>query len=84
MSGSTWIIVYDLDGTLLNTLEDIAFAANKALTQIHPTCKSFELPVVKTMIGDGARILMERMLTAATLRTPEKPEVDEAFRIFLD
>lgn len=52
------IIIFDLDGTLLNTLEDLADAVNYALRQYNlPT---HDLPAVRMMVGNGVRRLMER------------------------
>ena len=51
-------ILFDLDGTLTNTLQDIADAMNRALTLHH-------LPVWETddyryLVGNGARVLARR------------------------
>ena len=64
-------IIFDLDGTLLNTLADIAAAANHAL-------KSANLPEHETaafgaMVGDGMAKLAERALPE-DLRTPGSVE----------
>lgn len=53
-------IIYDLDGTLLDTLRDIAETANVVLQQhgfpTHP------LEAYATFVGDGLGVLMERIL----------------------
>ena len=53
-------VVFDLDGTLLDTLQDIADSANKALEEagfpIHPTRE------YATFLGNGVRTLVERIL----------------------
>lgn len=55
-------VVFDLDGTLINTLEDIALACNKVLTDngypAHP------VDAYRKMVGDGAITLVERALPA--------------------
>lgn len=56
-------ILFDLDGTLLNTLEDLANAANNALT-------AFGLPAhpvdaYRYFIGEGAKNLMKNALPPA-------------------
>jgi phosphoglycolate phosphatase len=55
-------ILFDLDGTLLNTLDDLADAGNFALTQmgfpVHPTV------AYKYFIGDGVETLVRRALPA--------------------
>ena len=64
MQVSSWpgAVIFDLDGTLVDTLPDIATSLNSALTgeDLPP------LPVekVRPMIGSGARILIERALSA--------------------
>ncbi len=53
-------VIFDLDGTLLDTLEDIADAANRVLA-----LKGFPtrpLDVHRAAVGNGARQLMERVL----------------------
>lgn len=61
-------VLFDLDGTLLDTLEDIADAANRALARhrypVHP------LPSFRYFVGEGARTLVERTL-------PENARVKE-------
>lgn len=53
-------VLFDLDGTLLNTLTDIANAANFAMTRLdqptHPVAD------FRRMVGDGADVLMQRAL----------------------
>jgi phosphoglycolate phosphatase len=53
-------VLFDLDGTLLNTIEDIADAVNRAL-------KSLSFPVhpvesYKEFVGDGITVLAKRVL----------------------
>ena len=53
-------VVFDLDGTLLDTLQDLAAACNHALSAMglptHP------VDAYRTMVGNGIPTLMERML----------------------
>ncbi|MBO5911016.1 MAG: HAD family hydrolase [Elusimicrobiaceae bacterium] len=62
------LVIFDLDGTLLNTLDDLAVAANHALTACgfapHTVdeCRQF--------VGNGITKLLERALPE-TARTPE-------------
>lgn len=58
----TKVVVFDLDGTLLDTLVDISLAANAAMTELHPALPGYPHPEVRLMIGDGARVLLQRML----------------------
>ena len=54
------LIVFDLDGTLINSLEDLADSANHILTQhgfpTHP------IDAYRYFVGDGVRKLIERIL----------------------
>ncbi len=56
--------LFDLDGTLLDTLDDLADSANTALEQlgypIHPTDS------YRYFVGDGMRTLIERIMPAGS------------------
>jgi phosphoglycolate phosphatase len=53
-------ILFDLDGTLLDSLEDIARSANQVLRQLgHPV---HPLQAYKLFIGDGLSVLFQRAL----------------------
>ena len=53
-------VIFDLDGTLLDTLEDLADSANEALVggglEAHP------VEAYRTFVGEGMGVLMERIL----------------------
>lgn len=53
-------VIYDLDGTLLNTLEDLAGAVNHAMGQLGFAPHSLES--VRRMVGDGMDMLIRRAL----------------------
>ena len=57
-------VIFDLDGTILNTLDDLADSANHVLTArgfpTHPTER------YKTFVGNGIPKLIERMLPSGT------------------
>ena len=68
-------IVFDLDGTLIDSLEDITNACNHALTCVNaPTRSTLE---IKSMIGGGVRRLLARALV-----TEDTYRIDEARRYF--
>ena len=52
--------VFDLDGTLLDTLTTIAYYGNLALNKFG--IRSIETEEYKYLVGNGAKILVERML----------------------
>ena len=53
--------IFDLDGTLLNTLDTIAHFGNMALE--HFGIASIPTKEYKTLVGNGSRVLIERMLS---------------------
>lgn len=59
-------VLFDLDGTLLNTLEDLADSVNAALATMGYAPRSLE--EVRTFVGNGVRLLIRRALP---------PEADE-------
>ena len=75
-------LVFDLDGTLIDSRRDIATAVNRmregyGLPPLH-------LEQVVTMVGEGARVLVERAFSKGS----EEPEasserIDEALAIYL-
>ena len=66
-------ILFDLDGTLLDTLEDLKDGVNHALRTLGYPERTLE--EVRTFVGNGARKLME-------LSVPEGTDGEEAFRVF--
>jgi phosphoglycolate phosphatase len=55
-------IVFDLDGTLVDSLPDIAAALNGALAEIG--ARPLPLETVRGMVGDGSPVLVGRALAA--------------------
>ena len=51
-------ILFDLDGTLLDTLEDLRDSVNAALTHFGWETRSLE--EIRHFVGNGLRKLMER------------------------
>lgn len=72
-------VIFDLDGTLLDTLADLADAANRMLARrglpSHPRER------YRGFVGDGSRMLVTRCLPPAR-RTPET--IDACLADFLD
>ena len=53
-------IIFDLDGTLVDSLDDLATSLNLVLSRLH--CTQHPVDEIRTMIGGGARKLLERGL----------------------
>ena len=62
------LIAFDLDGTLIDSRRDLADSANQLIAELGGTPQSEE--AVGRMVGDGARVLVERALAAAGLADP--------------
>ena len=68
--------IFDLDGTLLDTLSDLAAAVNYALrTHGMP---EHSIDDVRRFVGDGVRKLMERAIPDGAAN----PQFDETFATF--
>jgi len=52
--------IFDLDGTILNTIDSIAYFGNKALTKYG--FGEIETERYKEMVGNGAKVLVRKML----------------------
>ena len=72
------LIVFDLDGTLIDSRQDLADAANALIVERGGS----PLPVeaVTGMVGEGAALLVRRALTAAGL----EPDLETALSRFLE
>lgn len=63
------LVVYDLDGTLVDSSRDLATAVNRTITGLGGAPQ--DLDTVRSFIGEGARVLVERAVAAAGL--PHSP-----------
>lgn len=68
--------IFDLDGTLLDTLQDLAASVNYALHQHHMPEHSVD--DVRHFVGNGVRLLMERAVPGGA----GNPQFDAAFDTF--
>lgn len=63
-------LVFDLDGTLVDSREDIASACNAALAALGLAPLPFE--AIMPMVGDGSRMLVVRALAASGVPDDER------------
>lgn len=68
--------IFDLDGTLLNTLDDLAASVNYAL-RTHGMPER-TLDEVRSFVGNGVRLLMERAIPEGSAN----PRFEETFATF--
>ena len=57
-------IIFDMDGTVLNTIEDLTVSMNHALTKFNMPERTVE--EFRSFFGSGARVAMERAVPAGT------------------
>ncbi len=68
-------LIFDLDGTLLNSIEDIAICMNEVLKSLN--LKSYEIDEYKYFVGHGIDILVDNVLKD---NTSLKDEVSKRFK----
>jgi phosphoglycolate phosphatase len=74
------LLVFDIDGTLVDSARDLAAATNEALRRTAPGAPPIPLETVCTFVGNGARVLIERSLRHAGIDRA----ADEVLPAFLD
>jgi phosphoglycolate phosphatase len=79
MAPAIRLIVFDLDGTLIDSTQDIASAVNATLRRLAPGRAPLPMETVRSFIGDGVRELIARSLAEAGVSTP----LDDAQAVFL-
>lgn len=70
------IYIFDLDGTLLDTLQDLTASVNYALRQYG--LPEHSVDDIRGFVGNGVRLLMER----AVPQGAEHPEFEHIFATF--
>ncbi len=86
---SPWLLVFDLDGTLIDSSLDLCLSVNAAMSYVGVSPLPHE--VITSFIGDGAAALVRRAL--GTAEVPDRPQgeriqqqkqFESAFSYFLD
>ena len=75
------LVVFDLDGTLVDSSVDLANAVNALLLELG--ARPLAEPAIIAMVGEGASMLVRRALSAAAL-DPETPGALERFLAHYD
>ena len=73
-------VVIDLDGTLLNTAPDLAYAAELMMVELGMACPSQE--TIATYIGNGVSRLVKRVLTGEMQAEPDEELFARALPLF--
>lgn len=71
-------VIFDMDGTILNTLEDLKNATNYSLRQFEMPERSLE--EVRMFVGNGIRKLVERAVPAGT----SEEKIAQVLDVFLE
>src|SRR5215475_2635236 len=74
-------VIFDLDGTLVDSLADLRAALNAMLNELGR--RELSPNEVRSMIGDGTRALVQRAL-AATGEVTDRPSYENAHGRFLE
>jgi phosphoglycolate phosphatase len=77
----TSLVVFDLDGTLVDTAPDLVGTLNVIFARAGLPAVTYD--AARNMVGGGARLLIERGL-AAEGRTVAAPDIDRLVREFID
>ena len=79
------LLIFDFDGTLIDSVPDLADATNTMLSQLGKA--TYSLETIKQWVGNGSRLLVERALLGKTevlageLKTEQ---ADHAEQLFFD
>ncbi len=73
------LIVFDLDGTLIDSLADLRSAVNATLAELAPEAAPLSDAEVRQFVGDGARTLVSKSLAARGVSAT----LDDTLAIFL-
>jgi phosphoglycolate phosphatase len=74
------LVVFDLDGTLVDSSHDLAAGVNAALRRVDPRVPPLSVDEVRGMIGEGA----SRLVAKALARTGVPRTVEEVRPIFME
>jgi phosphoglycolate phosphatase len=74
------LVVFDLDGTLIDSTADLAAAVNATLARIAPDAPALPKGRIRSFVGHGVGMLVARALAEA--RLPARPE--DVLPVYLD
>jgi phosphoglycolate phosphatase len=71
----TRVVIFDLDGTLIDSAHDIATAVNAMLRHLAPHKEPLPLDRIVSFVGNGARLLLERAFAAAEIEAASEEQL---------
>lgn len=75
------LIIFDFDGTLINSIPDLATAINNML--MHYNLPTIEIDRIASFVGNGASMLVKRALTLSLEKEPTQDFFTDAFAFYL-
>jgi phosphoglycolate phosphatase len=77
------LIIFDLDGTLIDSVPDLASSINHMLKSLNKT--TFDENTIRSWVGNGASVLVKRALSSSSIidTTISNELFEEALMIFL-
>ena len=78
------LLIFDFDGTLIDSVPDLADATNAMLAQLGKA--TYPLETIEQWVGNGARMLVERALSGQVESDPSlsAAEIDAAQKLFFE
>ncbi|WP_133405545.1 phosphoglycolate phosphatase [Parashewanella tropica] len=74
-------IAFDLDGTLVDSVPDLAAAVNGMMMELNLELTSEDQ--VRSWVGNGAEVLVQRALKWSTAESPQPSMLAEALAVFM-
>lgn len=82
MTARPALIVFDLDGTLVDSAPDLADAIDAMLAKLGRPAAGLEK--VRAWIGNGVAMLVKRAMTGEMWPSEDPPDFDDALQLFTD
>ncbi len=78
------LIIFDLDGTLIDSVPDIARAVNKMMIELGRA--SYSVEAIRGWVGNGGKVLVKRALAGKSEVDDDfnTPDFQTAFNLFLE
>jgi phosphoglycolate phosphatase len=78
------VLLFDLDGTLVDSAPDLALAVNRTLKDLNKA--TFDQDTIHRWVGNGAKVLIERALSGSSIIDSRLDEslTQDALAIFLE
>ena len=79
------LLIFDFDGTLIDSVPDLAQATNDMLTTLGKS--TYPIDTIRNWVGNGSRMLVERALVGSVEVTEgqlSEEQADQAEKVFFD